>query len=408
MRIAYLINQYPKASHSFIRREIVELEAGGIEVERIALRGWDGALADRADLDERGRTRYVLRRAAALGAALLLMVLLHPLRLLLACVLAVKMALRSLRPLPVHLAYVLEACLVARWLDEREVDHVHAHFGTNSAEVAMLAGLLAHCPYSFTVHGPEEFDQPLSLGLAEKVRRCAFVVAVSSFGRSQLYRWTGARDWHKIKVIHCGIDRAFHDVAPVPVPPARRLVCVGRLCEQKGQLLLLRAARVLHARGLSFTLVLAGDGEQRAVIEAEIAALGLQDHVTITGWIDSDRVREEILAARALVLPSFAEGLPVVLMEALALRRPVLTTYVAGIPELVQHGTNGWLFPSGSINALAGAMEECLRAPTEVLERMGRNGRQRALERHDIVREMRKIADLFEVSAGKAAPVLAH
>jgi colanic acid/amylovoran biosynthesis glycosyltransferase len=406
MRIAYLINQYPKVSHSFIRREIVALEASGVEVDRIALRGWCDTLVDAADQRERARTRYVLRDPAQLLAAVALMALSHPLRLLLAFTLALKMASRSLRPLPVHVAYVVEACLVAKWLLEQEVTHVHAHFGTNSTEVAMLASLMADGQYSFTVHGPEEFDQPLSLGLAEKVKRCRFVVAVSSFGRSQLYRWTSARDWEKIKVVHCGIDDDFYGIMPVPIPLEPRLVCVGRLCEQKGQLLLVRATRVLRSRGILVTLVLAGDGEQRAEIEAEIHALGLSEQVSITGWINSEQVRSEILAARALVLPSFAEGLPVVLMEALASRRPVLSTFVAGIPELVQHGVNGWLFPSGSVDGLAAAMEECLRAPTELLEQMGHNGRQRVLERHDIARETRKLSDLFTESVAKPVPVL--
>ncbi len=406
MHIAYLINQYPKVSHSFIRREIVALEASGYVVERLALRGWDGVLADPADQAEHAKTRYVLRHPGRLAAAVAIMALCHPVRLILALALAWNMATRSLRPLVVHLAYVAEACLVARWMLEEQIGHVHAHFGTNSAEVAMLAALLSRRPYSFTVHGPEEFDQPVSLGLAEKIRRSAFVVAVSSFGRSQLYRWAGQRDWDKIQVVHCGIDQQFHAVAPVPIPLDRRLVCVGRLCEQKGQLLLVRAAGVLRSRGVNFTLILAGDGEQRGLIEQEIRHQGLAGQIRITGWLSSDQVRSELLAARALVLPSFAEGLPVVLMEAMALRRPVLSTYVAGIPELIQHGTNGWLFPSGSVNALAAAMEECLRAPVELLERMGRNGRQRALERHDIAREMEKIARLLAASAPPADPVL--
>ena len=150
-------------------------------------------------------------------------------------------------------------------------------------------------------------------------------------------------------------------------PPAaggeRRLVCVGRLCEQKGQLLLIEAARLLAERGTKFELVLAGDGEMRGEIEALIAKYRLTDTVRITGWISSDEVRAEILAARALVLPSFAEGLPVVIMEAMALRRPVITTFVAGIPELIQHGEHGWLVPAGDLESLAASNGGMSRAP---------------------------------------------
>jgi glycosyltransferase involved in cell wall biosynthesis len=171
------------------------------------------------------------------------------------------------------------------------------------------------------------------------------------------------------------------------------------LCEQKGQLLLLEAARILAAQGLVFEIVLAGDGEMRAEIEALIARHGLQAHVRITGWISSEQVRAEILAARALVLPSFAEGLPVVIMEAMALRRPVLTTYVAGIPELVRHGENGWLFPAGAVDELAAALADCLAQPVEVLQRMGAAAYQRVLERHDIDTEAAKLANLFKAQA---------
>jgi glycosyltransferase involved in cell wall biosynthesis len=171
------------------------------------------------------------------------------------------------------------------------------------------------------------------------------------------------------------------------------------LCEQKGQLLLLEAARILSEQGVAFEIVLAGDGEMREQIESLITQYGLQAQVRITGWISSEQVRAEILAARALVLPSFAEGLPVVIMEAMALRRPVLTTYVAGIPELVRQGENGWLFPAGAVNELATALADCLAQPVEVLQRMGEAAYQRVLERHDIDTEAAKLAELFKAQA---------
>lgn len=259
----------------------------------------------------------------------------------------------------------------------------------------MLANALGGPTYSFTVHGPEEFDKPQFIHLGEKVRRATFVAAISSYGRSQLFRWVEHAHWTKVKVVHCGLERAFHNVPAVAVPSVPRLVCVGRLCEQKGQLLLLEAARILAAQSISFEIVLAGDGEMRAQIEALIAQHGLQEQVRITGWISSDQVRAEMLAARALVLPSFAEGLPVVIMEAMALRRPVLTTYVAGIPELVRHGENGWLFPAGAVDELAAALADCLAQPAEVLQRMGEAAYLRVRERHDIDTEAAKLANLF-------------
>ncbi|NIF25233.1 glycosyltransferase family 4 protein [Pantoea sp. Tr-811] len=400
MRIAYFINQYPKVSHSFIRREILALERQGVVVQRIALRGWDGELQDSEDLAERDKTQYVLQ-AGIKGLLTPLWQLLRaqPRRFGAALWLAMRLGLRADRPLPYHLVYLAEACQVVQWLQAFGAEHVHAHFGTNSAEVVMLANALGGPAFSFTVHGPEEFDKPQFLQVGEKVRRAAFVAAVSSYGRSQLYRWVDHEHWPKVKVVHCGLERAFHEIPAVAIPSAPRLVCVGRLCEQKGQLLLLEAARRLAVQGIAFELVLAGDGEMRPQIEALVSRHGLQAQVRITGWISSAQVREEILAARALVLPSFAEGLPVVIMEAMALRRPVLTTYVAGIPELVRPSENGWLFPAGAVDELAAAMADCLAQPLEVLQRMGEAARQRVLERHDIDTEAAKLARYFEACA---------
>ncbi|HEY9238752.1 MAG TPA: glycosyltransferase [Burkholderiaceae bacterium] len=396
VRVAYLINQYPKVSHSFIRREIQALERQGIEVVRIAVRGWADTLADEDDLAERTRTRYLLQRGwgppfrAALRQALT-----QPGRFARAARLAWSMWRRSERTWLHHVAYLVEATHLVEWLSSERVSHVHAHFGTNPAEVAMLARVLGGPTYSFTVHGPEEFDHPVALGLNEKAQRAAFVVAISSFGRSQLYRWLPQTHWPNVKVVHCGLEPSFHQHASVEVGTAHRLVCVGRLCEQKGQLLLVQALHRVIARGGACELVLAGDGEMRAEIEALIDRLHLQPHVRITGWIGSAQVREELLAARALVLPSFAEGLPVVIMEAMALRRPVITTFVAGIPELVRDGVNGWLVPAGDVDALADAMTACLEAPAHVLERMGLAAHERVLARHDVDREAAKLALLF-------------
>jgi len=400
MRIAYFINQYPKVSHSFIRREILALERQGIEVQRIALRGWDAALQDSDDVAERDKTRYVLQDGVkGLLKPLLQVLRAQPRGFCHALGLALRMGLRADRAWPYHLVYLAEACRVVQWLQASGAEHVHAHFGTNSTEVVMLANALGGPRYSFTVHGPEEFDKPQFLHMGEKVRRAAFVAAVSSYGRSQLFRWVAHEQWVKVKVVHCGLERSFHEGAAVAPPAAPRLVCVGRLCEQKGQLLLLEAARILLAKGVVCEMVLAGDGEMREQIDALIARHGLQAHVRVTGWISSAQVREEILAARALVLPSFAEGLPVVIMEAMALRRPVLTTYVAGIPELVRQGENGWLFPAGAVEELATAMADCLAQPADTLQRMGDAAYERVLQRHDIDTEAARLVSYFKAIA---------
>jgi glycosyltransferase involved in cell wall biosynthesis len=186
------------------------------------------------------------------------------------------------------------------------------------------------------------------------------------------------------------------------MPASGRIVCVGRLCAAKGQLLLLEVVKRLVADGIPVELVLAGDGPMRAELEQRITQLRLSAQVRITGWISAEQVRNEILAARALVLPSFAEGLPVVIMEAMALRRPVLTTYIAGIPELVRSGENGWLFPAGSMAELEHAIRECLSMPAEALQEMGNAAFERVTARHNVDFEASKLAALFRAADASA------
>lgn len=397
MKIAYLMNQYPKVSHSFIRREIRALERQGQEVMRVSVRGWDIPLVDPEDLAERERTVYLLKGGLVpLLVATLQTALRSPVRFMQALALALRMARKAERPLPYHLIYLAEACKALPALRGFGAAHVHAHFGTNPAEVAMLAGLLAGIPYSFTVHGQEEFDKPQFIGIGEKARHSAFVVAISSYGRGQIFRWVDHVHWPRVKVVRCGVEPAFHAAQRAPMPTAPRLVCVGRLCQEKGHLLLVEALASVAARGIPFEMVFAGDGELRGEVEQAIAKHGLGERVRITGWITGEQVREEILAARALVLSSFAEGLPVVIMEALALGRPVATTHVAGIPELIEPRENGWLFPPGSVDKLAAVLETVLATSSEELERMGAAGRERVLRLHDADTEAAKLAGHFQ------------
>lgn len=398
MKIAYLVNVYPKASHSFIRREIVGLEELGLEVVRVSVRPPATDLVDARDREEARRT-HVLLSGAGVVASGLRTACLHPFAFLRALRAALRLGRHSDRGLLVQLVYLAEACALVELARRQGIRHVHAHFGTNPPAVCYLARELSGLSYSFTVHGPEEFDRPALLKLADKIDGARFVAAVSEFSRSQLYRWCPHADWQKIHVVHCGVDELFLGGTPAPIGSAPRLVCVGRLCEQKGQLLLVEAAARLAREGLPFELVLAGDGELRAPIEAAIARHALGERVRITGWISNERVREEILAARALVLPSFAEGLPVVLMEALALGRPVISTYVAGIPELVEPDASGWLVPAGDVEALAAAMRAALRASPAELEALGRRGAERVRANHDARREARKLSELFRRAA---------
>jgi glycosyltransferase involved in cell wall biosynthesis len=228
--------------------------------------------------------------------------------------------------------------------------------------------------------------------LGEKIARSKFTVAITSYGRSQLSRWAEPTHWGKIKVVHCGIEPA-HFPAPLPLPKGgARFVSIGRFVEQKGQLLALDALAALIKTHDAAHLTLIGDGEMRPQIEAHIANLGLENHITLTGWLDEAQILSELQNAHALLMPSFAEGLPMVIMEAMAAGRLVIATYIAGIPELVQQGKTGWLVPAGDADALAKAMANMADSKPETLDQMAHASRERVLQRHDVAIEAAKLA----------------
>ncbi len=404
--VGYLVNLYPAVSHTFIRREILALERQGFQVVRIALHGDTGALPDQLDVSERARTRYVLAGGMkGLLAALLHATVTSPKNVLKAVGLALQMARGSDRAWPRHLAYVAEACQIKRWVDDRGVQHLHAHFATNSAEIAMLVHRLGGPPYSFTAHGSDINDRPAQMGLPLIVGNAEFVVAVSAYGRSQICKWVSEADWPRIHVIRCGLDADYRsEIEPEPAPPSRRMVCVGRLSKEKGQIVLVEAVRLLRDKGIQVEVALVGEGPMRDAISGRIAELGLGQQIRLLGAQDADGVRAQMLAARALVVPSLSEGLPVVIMEAMALRRPVIAPYLAGIPELVRDGLNGWLYPAADVDALARAMRLCLEVEADVLVSMGRAAQLVVQEAHDIDREVTRLGACFleSVAASEA------
>ena len=401
--VGYLVNQYPKGSHTFVRREIRALEDLGFSVTRVSVRRSGEPMTDPADAEEATRTKVILEAGGlALLGAVVMTALLSPVRFVKAVALAARVGRQSEKGRLYHLVYLAEACLLRRWLRAAGVGHVHAHFGTNSATVAMLAASLGQISYSFTVHGPEEFDKAPLLSLGEKVARARFVAVISHFGRSQLYRLCRSQDWDKVVIVPCGLDASFLNESPVPVPPQGGLVCVGRLSEQKGHVSLCKSIASMAKEGVPLAVTFIGDGELRGLVESTVVQHNLQNQVTLAGWKDTEGVKAALRGARALVLPSFAEGLPVVIMEALAMGRPVVTTYVAGIPELVEHGKNGWVVPASDTDALAEAMKAALQSDPAALFNMGMEGRARVLQRHDIQVSAGLLASLFD--AGNVTP----
>lgn len=399
MRIGYLMNTYPVTSATFIRREIAALEALGMDVSRFAIRPWDQALVEPADHAEAARTHYLLAPGALrLVGSMLAETLTNPQAVLSALGSMWTMARAAGQGAVIrHVAYLLEAVHLKRVA--AGCDHIHAHFSTNTAAVALLCRRLGGPDFSFTAHGPDEFDDPKASSLALKLAEARFAVAITQFARSRLALAGGAGIWDKLHVVQCGVDLA--ELTPAsPAPDDAPFVCVGRLCPQKAQVLLVQAMAEVVQTHPAARLVLIGDGETRAEIEALIDRHKLHKVVELRGWADGSAVKAAISNSRAMVLPSFAEGLPIVIMEAFALGRPVISTFIAGIPELVDRDT-GWLVPAGDVAALTGAMRDCLDAPNPQLAAMGQTARKKVEARHDIRASAARLKALFE-GAGRA------
>lgn len=411
-RIGYLLNTYPQPSVTFIRREIAALERRGHVIHRFAMRSDESGLKDAADLAELRRTEFVLAAGAPrLAGALMRSMLTRPRRTWAALLLALRMGARHPAGRLRHLVYLVEAAHVARRASQLGLTHLHAHFGTNPATVAALVARLGGPCYSFTVHGPEEFDAPEALSLPDKIAGARFVAAISQHGRSQLFRWARLADWDKIRVIRCGIEPAsFADIPPPRPDGPVHLVNIGRFAGQKGQILLPAALAHAARLGADVRLTLVGDGPLRPQIDAAIDAAGMAGRVVLTGWLDDGGVRAALKSADALILPSFAEGLPVVATEAMAAGRPVISTWVAGIPELVRDGEEGLLVPAGDVEALGSAIHDfCALSDADRLA-MGARARARVAMAHDIDCISAELEAAFVQSSGVEKPrgIMSH
>ena len=393
MNICYFVNQYPKVSHTFIRREILALEELGVEVTRIAARNDPNELVDTRDKEELEKTVCIaqgnMKGLLKSGGKVFLD---SPMVFLKAFFLTLRHGVQDRNRIIYHLIYLFEACELLLICRDKTVDHVHAHFGTNSTSVAMLCRILGGPGYSFTVHGPEEFDRPGEISLGEKIIHSSFVVAITSFCRSQLYRWCDYKQWDKVVEVHCAVDNELLTKSKLPITSSNRFVCIGRLCEQKGQMLLLQALANIKRKGVSFHLDLIGDGELREEIETFIKINELSESVTMHGWCSTEEIIACLDAGSAMLLPSFAEGLPVVIMEAYARSRPVLSTYIAGIPELVAEDS-GWLVTAGCVDSLEKKIEEICLLSTEELTVLGNKGHEKVSQRHSSTIEAQKIID---------------
>lgn len=407
MNVAYITSLYPSLSHSFILREVRGLRANGVDVLSFSVRRTPAEqLIAPEDREEAASTLVLLppdprRFAAAVGRAALS----ARGRFARAALGALRRGLAvGPRAALWQMFYVGEAVLVWDECRRRGIRHVHAHFANVGADVAQLAAAIGGpgWSWSFTMHGPTEFFDVPGHRLADKTRDARFVSCISDFCRSQLMKLVEREHWDKLHLVRCGVDPEVY--APVPARPADgalRVVCVGRLVPDKGQSLLVDAIGILRRRGVDARLELVGDGPDRAHLEAHVRDTGLREAVHLAGAVGQDTMRDHYAAADVFCLPSFAEGVPVVLMEAMAMGLPVVTTRIAGINELVDDGVSGVLVRPGRADLLADALEAL--ADPAVRARMGAAGRQTVLREFDVARSAATLAGILRDTVGTSA-----
>jgi colanic acid/amylovoran biosynthesis glycosyltransferase len=383
-RIAYLISEYPAPSHTFIRREIAALRRAGLTIATFSIRPAKGEFASEQERIDRAETQAVLGRSPfAYVQALAVAFVTNPARTVATLWLALNHRAPGTRALVWALFYFVEAVLLARLLRRAGITRLHNHFANSGATVGLLAAHLARMPWSLTLHGVSETDYPAGVMLADKVRRADFVACASWFMRAQAMRVAAYGDWTKLHVVRCGIDPAAMPQLAGSSEGSVRFVCVGRLSSEKGHRGLLEAFGAVGKRIPGARLDLVGDGPLRSEVEALAEELGIAGAVKFHGALSEAEALAQIAAADILVLPSFMEGLPLVIIEAMALGKPLIASGVAGIPELVQNGVNGILVPPSHWEALGEAMTT-LAADSDKRGRLGAGASAAVMEQYVI------------------------
>lgn len=407
MKLAYLTGEYPRATDTFIQREVAGLRALGHEVLTCSIRRTDKAHhVGTEQVAEAAKTFHVLEKTLnplALIRAHVAMISASPKSYWSALKLALKSGSPGLRGRLFQGVYFAEAAVLAQKLRAAEVTHLHNHIATSSASVAMLASEMSGIPFSMTVHGPDIFFHAERWRLALKVAKARFVACISHYCRSQVMISAAPADWHKLHIIHCGIEPARYKRQPKR--PKGRVLFVGRLAAVKGVPLLLEAVGALRAEGVEVCLDLVGDGPDRGDLERRTKAMGLEDVVVFHGYRSQTEVSEFLAKASVFALPSFAEGLPVVLMEALASQCPAVATRIAGIPELIVHNETGLICAPGDVEALKNAIGQMFGDEAKAMA-MAKRGKAAVIAEFRSGDEANRLAQLFAGYAGSTHPGL--
>jgi glycosyltransferase involved in cell wall biosynthesis len=400
LRLAYLLSRFPAVSHSFLLNEIVQLRELGFDIEVASINPPDRPLQALpvVEAEECKNTFYIKSMPHSRAAAIILRTLIQRPRVFFrGLTAALHLGGWNLRALLYGVFYFAEAILLGDWMHRRAYAHLHVHFSTAVATVGLLTSVAWEIPFSLSVHGPDEFFSVPEYYMKQKVERARFILCISEFCRSQLMRVAAPRHWNKFEVVRLGVDPGVFAPGRIEkkMDDGFDIVCVGRLVPAKGQLILVRAFANLLAQGYDVRLKLVGDGEDRKHLQSLVADCGLNSAVEFKGALSHSETRLVLQQADLFVLASFAEGLPVALMEAMAMEIPCVSTYVAGIPELIRDGVDGLLVPASSLEALTDAMKTMIDNPL-LRSNLGAAGRKRVLASFNLAENARALAAVFE------------
>lgn len=402
--LAYLVSRYPAASHTFILREVRRLRELGLTIAVASINDPDRATADlaREERDETATTYYV-KADGPRGALRAHWATLRtrPFGYLRGLVFALRLGGTDLRRLIYGLFYFVEAIMIGHWMARRHLAHLHVHFATPAATVGLITGRAFGYGFSMTVHGPDEFYDVPGYHLADKVQHASFICCIGYYCRSQLMKLSPPDHWPKFEIAPLGVDPDLFEPRPFRTHPAPfQILCVGRLVPAKGQHILITAIAALVRDGQDVLLRLVGDGPDRATLEAAVAQANLGPRVIFEGLVNQDRIRAIYAEADCFALASFAEGIPVVLMEAMAMEIPCVTTFITGHPELIRDGIDGLLVSPSDETALADAIGGLIADPDR-RRRLGEAGRVRVKQRYDLATNTERLAGIFERRLGR-------
>lgn len=397
LTIAYITGLYARATDTFIRDEIYRLRQKGHRIYTFSTGCPDISQCINEEIKlERERTCYLTRdRLFPALLAFFLFLIQHPLKLIKCFLLAIKTSRSDLIAVFETGINLLQACDLAYQVNHLGIQQIHNHLGQNSATVAMLAEELTNVPVSHSIHGPYIFDDPIGWCLSEKIARASFIRCISYFTQSQCMRYCEKKHWHKLHVVRCVPSQSFFNRDVLKPSLQNRFLWIGRMCPEKGVFTLIEAFAHLAKQIPQIELDLVGDGLLYEEVKLIISKTACGDRIHLYGWLSSEQILERIEMAKAIVMASYAEGLPVVLMEAMALGRPVIASAIAGIPELVINEYNGWLVPASSVKDLVNALEKVANLSYKELVKMGKNASATVQTHHNPIDEIKILETLL-------------